>query len=753
MIIPDTPITSCERRALSAPASFRSSSFHVLLVQQGALEISYGKERFTAVLSCFYTKQEITFTPSGITEYVLLRLDPCSVYALTDRESLFRKPVTTFPGRAGRLLEDCVLEAATEAEGAQEAGSLAGMSLVLRMLRILQELAGDAPVLPEPLVMLSAHRSVLYQSLLSFIRSRCEEDLSLSETAERFSVTPQYLGRFLKETRGRTFRQLLFDARDARKRILAGLREDASSDEAPGELLSLLSDTDAAHGSDPAHTHTVRAVLDPRRAMPQYFRRLINLGYARNLRILDMDSALDYVQSEIGFACGRICRITDLIRTITIRGNSYYDFSAVFPLLDSLIVRGITPFLELGNKSLLIQETTSISYAPVSPTDSKEYYQNLLSILPEFARACINHYGQSSFDEWYFEISYMYTSDEERESFGLIQYAGMFRKIYHVLRSFSSKCRIGGPGFNDWSDRSRIRQMVRLMSSHGVVPDFFSAYIYPMRSDDSGTMHLSGDVDEGLTRIKVFADVVRSAHPDREIWITEFNSNLSSRNYLNDLPYQAAYIARMMLGTLPLGIAGIGYYLLSDAPLRYLDSLDFLFGGWGLITDRGLPKPSFHAFRIMDKLGHYLIRDAGSCLITANSRGSFQILVYRYQHPREEYLYRNVEKEDLALPHSVFENAGSDRFELIIENVLRGTYIVKDYRISRRHTDLFSVWEELDFLYPPTTATLEELRLKSALVPHIQIRRLNEGDPFKMDLDLNGTELRLITVELYASHT
>ena len=98
-------------------------------------------------------------------------------------------------------------------------------------------------------------------------------------------------------------------------------------------------------------------------------------------------------------------RITDLITTVRIQGNSYYNFSAVFSLLDALISHGITPFLELGNKSFMIQETTVLSYTPVSPTDSREYYQELLRILPDFARACINHFGQSSFDSWYFEIS------------------------------------------------------------------------------------------------------------------------------------------------------------------------------------------------------------------------------------------------------------------------------------------------------------------------------------------------------------
>ena len=484
-----------------------------------------------------------------------------------------------------------------------------------------------------------------------------------------------------------------------------------------------------------------------------FFRRLINLGYAANLRNLDLDSALNRIQKEIGFTFGRICRITDLIRSGTVCGQSYYDFSPVFALLDSLIAHNMTPFLELGNKSFLIQETTTLSYTPVSPTDTREYYTQLLIILPEFAKACINHYGQARFDEWYFEISYMYTDDAARERFGLVQYASMFRKIYSVLRSFSPSCRIGGPGFNDWSDPARIRQMVKLMSSQDFTPDFYSAYIYPVVKDSQGSLSISEDPDTGISRIRTFAETVRSADADRELWITEFNSNLSSRSFLNDSPYQAVYIVRMMAGALQLGISALGYYLLSDAPLRYLDSLDFLFGGWGLLSDRGIPKPSFHAYRMLDMLGHYLIRSSENCIITANSRGSFQLLVFRYRHPGGVWLHSNVTKEDLALPQAVFGQSGADRFRISVEDVLKGTYLVKEYRIADGHADLYSAWRSLDFLYPPNAVTLQELALKSALIPRIRVCRLSEGEPFVTEITLSGTELRFVSVELYTSHT
>ena len=736
-----------------------------------------GEKTYSGELLTFYADDR--FTVSSESSFGLLRLRPEAVLSLTGRIRLFRNILSDYNAAAILHIRQGFEELLDMTEGSSfVSGRLGKTSCVLRILQLLIDAGLPDESVPEPLVPLSPRRLALYRSLAACIRERGTNRIHQAEAAELLGITPQYLGHFVKEATGMTFREFSLALNEERKLLISSFQKDEirpgagrqasfSGDEVPAlpaypgdEVPALPAYPDrggnrTAAGSEapPFRSTGVYAKINPVHELPLFFRRLINLGYAANLRNLDLDSALNRIQKEIGFTFGRICRITDLIRSGTVCGQSYYDFSPVFALLDSLIAHNMTPFLELGNKSFLIQETTTLSYTPVSPTDTREYYTQLLIILPEFAKACINHYGQARFDEWYFEISYMYTDDAARERFGLVQYASMFRKIYSVLRSFSPSCRIGGPGFNDWSDPARIRQMVKLMSSQDFTPDFYSAYIYPVVKDSQGSLSISEDPDTGISRIRTFAETVRSADADRELWITEFNSNLSSRSFLNDSPYQAVYIVRMMAGALQLGISALGYYLLSDAPLRYLDSLDFLFGGWGLLSDRGIPKPSFHAYRMLDMLGHYLIRSSENCIITANSRGSFQLLVFRYRHPGGVWLHSNVTKEDLALPQAVFGQSGADRFRISVGDVLKGTYLVKEYRIADGHADLYSAWRSLDFLYPPNAVTLQELALKSALIPRIRVCRLSEGEPFVTEITLSGTELRFVSVELYTSHT
>ena len=78
---------------------------------------------------------------------------------------------------------------------------------------------------------------------------------------------------------------------------------------------------------------------------------------------------------------------------------------------------------------------------------------------------------------------------------------------------------------------------------------------------------------------------------------------------------------------------------------------------------------------------------------------------------------------------------------------------MREYHINETEANIYSVWQELEYLYPPNAVILKELELRSSLVPHTSVLRLGEGEPFRIELELRGIELVLITVDLYASHT
>ncbi|MBQ1312046.1 MAG: hypothetical protein IIY55_09375, partial [Blautia sp.] len=604
------------------------------------------------------------------------------------------------------------------------------------------------PALPPPKKQLSPRQEELYHALYSYMVSHCDEGLKQPQAARLFSITPQYAGQILQEGCGMTFRECLLSFKDHRQHLIRKLYEAEKA--APSLVSSCPHPVSVeAYRELPALEADAVRIFGEKKDI---YNRLINLGYASSLRSIELEKTLKEIQAEVGFSYGRICRITDLIYESSMGTELYYDYRQVFLLLDTLQEYRLIPFLELGNKALMIHENVSVSFKADPAMSSVSYYERLLNVLPGFLAACINHYGQEYFDQWYFEISYMYTDLHEMESFSFRQYLKVFRLVYQKIRSFSPFCRIGGPGFNDWSEPGRISRTIDLMKQQNAVPDFFSAYLYPVHFDPESQKTVSLSPSLAVERIHGAIGILKASLPGTGLWITECNSSLSSRNLLNDSHYQAVWLTWMIMAAGRTCVEALGYYLLSDSPLHYMNSLDFLFGGWGLFSDQNIPKPSFYAYQLMSRLGPYILRQEDYCLVTAGSPGNVQILAFSFSPPKQEYIQSNADRNDLLHPQELFERQGQDHFRISLSSMPQGIYILKEYRIDDAHASLFGAWSRLDFLMPRDELTLKELAMASCPIPALKTVRIEEQRPFLLELSLPAVSICLVTLELYASH-
>ncbi|MCM8709929.1 hypothetical protein M2651_02680 [Clostridium sp. SYSU_GA19001] len=77
-----------------------------------------------------------------------------------------------------------------------------------------------------------------------------------------------------------------------------------------------------------------------------------------------------------------------------------------------------------------------------------------------------------------------------------------------------------------------------------------------------------------------------------KIYVTEWNSTVSSRNYQNDSCYQAAYCVKNAADVLEK-VDLIGFWVGSDQFTSANDSVEPINGGSGLLTRDGIKKPAF----------------------------------------------------------------------------------------------------------------------------------------------------------------
>lgn len=771
-------VSGCSCIHFSGSQTLPPFYFHLLAVLEGELFCS--SSSFHSDCYQIPGSKTVIFTSNGCQAFHLMLKPQFLLDHLNDTWFFTRKEVT-LPETASRLLHLAVCQYAYQESLHEASNTFKKASVLCEILQILKDntISADSQTPPS-----------LFGQVVSYIEANYSKPLGQADTAAHFSITPQYLSRLMNLHAGKTFRKFLEDVRMQKAKAYLKYTQlplDAVCDRTClCKDAAVFSNTAADRESIPTtpspfgtavHTPIPEPVpkekplkeepssslyapcaarettldLNVRKPMPAFWNRLINLGYAPELKKLHTEKQLELLQKKIGFTYGRICRITDLIRWHNTDNRKLYNFTSVFSLLDVILQKGLLPFLELGNKVFLIQTTASNSLALDKMVDSIQYYDQLLELLPEFVRACINRYGQECFDRWKFEISYAFLESEEIENFRPSKYLEYFQKIYAVLRSYSPTCQIGGPGYNDWGGPDTLKHFLGMFARTQHSPDFFSAYLYMIDKTGPNRYAICKDPSAIKKRLNLLQEEVSRVFPGKKIWITEFNSNLSSRNHLNDLSYQASFLAKTFLDVFHSRIEAMGYYLLSDSPLRYSDSLDFLFGGWGLFSDTHIPKPSYYAYRMLSLLGSYLVKHTEHYILTQNSKGSFQLLVSHYAHPAEKYLQENIQKEDVSrnAGHLFMQVKNSVwRFHLL--HIPSGKYLVKEYRISPDSCSLFQEWENMGFFTPSRQWELDDLYHLSMLAPKLSVLSVKEEEPLILECRQNQPGICLYLVELYS---
>lgn len=638
-------------------------------------------------------------------------------------------------------------------------------------------------------------QELLVERVTTYLEENYKDNPGLSKTAAFFSITPQYLSSLFQKYFNQTFQNYLKEVQcrqgalyyrytdlelskicekvgltshDSLKEYidLEGIERLNNSPLSLSPFMKPLSSESSLlylrqikSGQTPPKEKMVRIyeVIETEvrkgHQVPDFWNRLINLGYAQDFSNVKIFDQLKNTQREIGFTYGRICRLFDLVSQYSISGKTIYEYNQIFQILDNIIENRMLPFLELSNKLFRIQLSAKENIAKNLIGSTVTYFDQLLEILPSFMRACINRYGQESVNSWRFEISYtIYDFIELSEIFPLPKYIRYFKRLKEIIKTYAPGCQVGGPGFNQWNNPPLLIKMYEMMQAASAVPDFLTAYIYPLTSDGADAS-ISPDEDLAIKRIHEISEIGRSLSPACGLWITEFNSNISSRNLLNDSSFQSEFLAKNLSQSLELDIEALGYYMLSDVPLRHSDSMDMLFGGWGLFTDSGIPKPSYHAYRMFSMLGKNLLYAHKKFLLTADSNSCFRFLFFHYEHINPAYTGRNVQIEDFETDGALFISTDPDYWKIRIPDAAEGTYLVKEYVISDSRSNLLFLWKQMNLLTVSRPENISVLKQNSAMLPKFTTLEVDHSGQLNYPISLRRREVKLVTLDLHTTPT
>lgn len=460
------------------------------------------------------------------------------------------------------------------------------------------------------------------------------------------------------------------------------------------------------------------------RAWKKSVNRAVNMGDFWELRDDKLKKQLIQQKQRLGF---EYVRMYNLFGEHTELRNGHdcenLNFDGIDGIMDFLVAQGLKPLIEINEKPKIISKTIQTIFVYERKKPAFLSVEEKLEVLERFIRHMERRYGHENVEQWIFE--YWYDYDINSKNIRADTYILEFCKVSSLIHRLLPAARLGGGGFglND----VLFTYFFQGFAQKKCIPDFISIYFYPYgHVNESGELELFQTIDDEWTgepsRVKQWMNedgwildcVVSARHFNRKIddltalmeryfgrrlpvFVTEWNSSLSSRNYFND-SCQKAGAAVNFLMEVSDHVDLLTWFLGSDLSMRCLDNRQMFAGIHGLVNKDGIPKPVFYGFEFFNRLGAFrLARGEGYC-VTEDGRGNYQVLYSGIcKKPGPVTVIDDESALDAENISALFQKNGRE-FCLSISGLEAGTYIICKYSVNGKYNNVLAEWNKIQSL-------------------------------------------------------
>lgn len=317
-------------------------------------------------------------------------------------------------------------------------------------------------------------------------------------------------------------------------------------------------------------------------------------------------------------------------------GQPVYNFSYVDQIYDGLLADGVRPFVELSfmpNKLAAQPIYQAFWYHPnVSPPKSWAAWDDLVDA---FAKHLVARYGIDEVSHWYFEVwnepNLDFWGGQPRQA----TYWQLYDHTVRTLKSVSPRLRVGGPAT---AQAAWVDAFIKHCHEDHVPVDFVSTHVY-----GNDTAKNVFGTDEQISRkdmvcravSKVHSEIKSSVMPELPLIWSEFNAAYDNESNVTDAAYMGPWLGNTIRECDGL-TKMMSYWTFSDVFEEQGVVKTPFYGGFGLIAEFGIPKPSFNAFKLLHELGDRRIdSNSDSALVTRKSDGTIVVAVWNYAPPGE----------------------------------------------------------------------------------------------------------------------
>lgn len=317
-------------------------------------------------------------------------------------------------------------------------------------------------------------------------------------------------------------------------------------------------------------------------------------------------------------------------------GQPVYNFSYVDQIYDGLLANGVRPFVELSfmpNKLAASPIYQAFWYHPnVSPPKHWTAWDNLIEA---FAKHLVARYGIDEVSHWYFEVwnepNLDFWGGQPRQA----TYWELYDYTVRTLKAVSPRLRVGGPAT---AQAAWVDAFIKHCRDNHVPADFVSTHVYGNdKAEDVFHTH------EQISRADMVCRAVSMVHKQIEassmprlplIW-SEFNAAYNNDTDVTDSAYMGPWLGNTIRECDGL-TQMMSYWTFSDVFEEQGVVKTPFYGGFGLIAERGIPKPSFNAFKLLHELGDRRIEsNSKSALVTRKADGTVVVALWNYAPPAQ----------------------------------------------------------------------------------------------------------------------
>jgi xylan 1,4-beta-xylosidase len=403
------------------------------------------------------------------------------------------------------------------------------------------------------------------------------------------------------------------------------------------------------------------------------------------------------------------------------QGKPVYNYSYVDQIYDGLLAKHLRPFVEL---SFMPKKLTSdpnalqpFWYKPnVAPPKDWDLWEQLIE---NFTRHLVRRYGLDEVSQWYFEVwnepNLDFWAGNPKEE----TYYQLYDHTAEAVKRVSPRLRIGGPATAQaaWADR-----FLAHCKDKNVPVDFVSTHVYGNdKAEDVFGAHEQISRNQMVCRAvkKVHEQIGASAYPKMPLIWTEYNAAYDNEPPVTDSAYMGPFLANTIRECDGL-TEMMSYWTFSDVFEEQGVVKTPFYGGFGLLAERSIPKPSFNDFALLHHLGDVRL-DVGSdsALVTRRKDGTLAVAVWNLFLPEEAGVAKTV-----TLRFNGVSGAGSARVTIV----------------DKEHGSPLPAYEKMGRPESPTVEQIEALR-KAAALPAGKIVELKNGS---MTLTLQPHALALV---------